>query len=80
MQTAGWRRSFSFIKKVAKNPAVNALGRAALRKASVLLYKMSKRTKNKTLKSILDSDIMKTIDRRGSKNLYSRMGGRNWDN
>ena len=73
----GEKGLFSFTKKVAKNPAVNACEKAALKKAPVLLYNKSKRAKNKTLKSILDSDATKAIFRRGSKNLYGRMGGTN---
>ena len=79
LRRQGGRRLFSFIKKVAKNPAVTALRSAALKKAPVLLDNISKRTKNKTLKSILDSDGTKAIVRRGSKNLYGRMGRTKWD-
>ena len=43
-----------------------------------MLDNVSKITKNKTLKSILDSDLTKAIVRRGIKNLYSKMGGTNW--
>ena len=75
----GGRGLFSFVKKIAKNLVVKALGRAALKKAPVLLDNISKRTKNKTLKSILNSVATKAIVRRGSKNLYGRMGGTNWN-
>ena len=44
---------FIFIKKVPKSPAINALGKAALKKALALLDNISKRTKNITLKSRL---------------------------
>ena len=64
----------NFIKKVAKNPAIKSLGRSALKRVPNLLGIVSKRTKNKTLKSILDSNVTKAIVRRGSKNRWNKLG------
>ena len=46
-------------------------------RSSVLLDNISKRMRKETLKSILDSQVMKCIVRRCSNNFYGRMGGTN---
>ena len=47
---------FDFVKQIARNPLVKSFARKGLKHAPELYHNLSKRIKNKTLKSILNSD------------------------
>ena len=55
-----FNKVLNFAKKAAKNKTVTNIGRAIISEASGALESLSKKVKNKKLKSILDNDITKT--------------------
>ena len=50
------RRTFNFVKKVAKNSLVKSLARKGLEYTPGVYQNLTKRVKNKTLKRVLNSD------------------------
>ena len=54
------KKVLNFAKKAAKNKTVRNIGRAIISEAPGALESLSKKVKNKKLKSILDNDITKT--------------------
>ena len=54
------KKAFNFAKKAAKNKSVRNIGRAIISEVPTALEGLTKKVKNKKLRSILDSDIAKT--------------------
>ena len=57
---SAFKKVLNFAKKAAKNKTVRNIGRAIISEAPGALESLSKKVKNKKLKSILDNDITKT--------------------
>ena len=57
---SAFKKVLNFAKKAAKNKTVRNIGRAIISEAPGALESLSKKVKNKKLKSILDDDITKT--------------------
>ena len=57
---SAFKKVLNFAKKAAKNKTVRNIGRAIINEVPGTLESLSKKVKNKKLKSILDNDITKT--------------------
>ena len=57
---SAFKKAFNFAKKAAKNKSVRNMGRALLNEVPTALDGLTKKVKNKKLKSILENDITKT--------------------
>ena len=57
---SAFKKAFNFSKKISKNKAVRNTGRAIISEAPGALEGLSKKVKNKKLKTILNSNIAKT--------------------
>ena len=57
---SAFKKVLNFAKKAAKNKTIRNIGRAIISEAPGALESLSKKVKNKKLKSILDDDITKT--------------------
>ena len=55
-----FKKAFNFAKKAAKNKSVRDIGRAIKSEVPTALEGLTKKVKNKKLRSILDNDITKT--------------------
>ena len=55
-----FKKAFNFAKKAAKNKSVRNIGRAIKSEVPTALEGLTKKVKNKKLRSILDNDITKT--------------------
>ena len=53
-------KAFNLAKKAAKNKTVRSIGRALISEAPTAVDALTKKVKNKKLRSILDNDITKT--------------------
>ena len=57
---SAFKKAFNFAKKAAKNKSVRNIGRALLNEVPTALDGLTKKVKNKKLRSILENDITKT--------------------
>ena len=57
---SAFKEAFNFAKKAAKNKSVRNIGRALLNEVPTALDGLTKKVKNKKLRSILENDITKT--------------------
>ena len=55
-----FKKAFNFAKKAAKNKTVRSIARTLISETPGAVEALSKKVKNKKLRSILDSDIAKT--------------------
>ena len=56
-----FKKGFNIAKKIAKNKSVRNIARAIINEAPTVLEGLTKKVNNKTLRSILDNDITKTV-------------------
>ena len=57
---SAFKKAFNFAKKAAKNKSVRNIGRALLNEVPTALDGLTKKVKNKKLRSMLENDITKT--------------------
>ena len=56
-----FKKGFNIVKKIAKSKSVRNIARAIINEAPTVLEGLTKKVNNKTLRSILDNDITKTV-------------------
>ena len=66
---------FDFVRKVAKNPLVKTIAKKGLEYAPGIYHNLSKKVKNKTLKSMLNSDAAHLALNKAIKTANNRLDG-----